>query len=289
MISKATWLHLRIPFSLFLLPVFAFAAALSFNITLINIILTFLCLHLFIYPASNGYNSYFDKDQDSIGGLKHPPPVSRELYYTALVFDVMGIFLGLMINWQFALMLFIYGLVSKAYSHPSIRLKKYPISGWITAGLFQGFFTFFMAYIGINDGDIIQVFYGLLTLAAVTSTLLLWGSFPMTQIYQHQEDTARGDKTLSLMLGIKGTFLFTALMFGLANLAFIYFFIIYFSWREAITFQSFLLPILGYFVYWYWQATKDPSLVDFDHTMKLNIISAVCMNSFFLVFYFMIH
>ncbi|MCZ6520798.1 MAG: UbiA family prenyltransferase [Bacteroidetes bacterium] len=289
MISKATWLHLRIPFSLFLLPVFAFAAALSFNITLINIILTFLCLHLFIYPASNGYNSYFDKDQDSIGGLKYPPPVSRELYYTALVFDVMGIFLGLMINWQFALMLFIYGLVSKAYSHPSIRLKKYPISGWITAGLFQGFFTFFMAYIGINDGDVIQVFYGLLTLAAVTSTLLLWGSFPMTQIYQHQEDTARGDKTLSLMLGIKGTFLFTALMFGLANLAFIYFFIIYFSWREAITFQSFLLPILGYFVYWYWQATKDPSLVDFDHTMKLNIISAVCMNSFFLVFYFMIH
>jgi len=78
-------------------------------------------------------------------------------------------------------------------------------------------------------------------------------------------------------------------MFGLANLAFIYFFMNYYSWMEAITFQSFLVPILGYFIYWYWQASKDPSLVDFDHTMKLNIISAVCMNSFFLVFYFMIH
>ena len=33
-----------------------------------------------------------------------------------------------------------------------------------------------------------------------------WRAYPMTQIFQHEEDK-RGDETLSLKLGIKGTFL----------------------------------------------------------------------------------
>ncbi|MEJ7660328.1 MAG: UbiA family prenyltransferase [Hymenobacter sp.] len=36
----------------------------------------FVVLHLLAYPASNGCNSYYDKDEDSIGGRK-PRPRSR--------------------------------------------------------------------------------------------------------------------------------------------------------------------------------------------------------------------
>src|SRR5882672_4273381 len=151
MFSRSTWLHLRIPFSYFLMPVYLFALGISPNLVESRLLWTFMILHLLLYPASNGYNSYFDKDEKSIGGLKNPPPVNKGLYYLALLFDALAIGLGwLMISFTFAVMLLIYGLVSKAYSHPAIRLKKYPIGGWLVAGIFQGFFTFIMCYVGIN-------------------------------------------------------------------------------------------------------------------------------------------
>ena len=105
------------------MPVFVFAWAVNTGVDLSNLIIVFVSLHVFLYPASNGYNSYFDKDEKSIGGLKHPPKVTKDLYWISLVFDAIAIVMGFVISWQFATMLFIYGLVSKAYSRPSIRLK----------------------------------------------------------------------------------------------------------------------------------------------------------------------
>ena len=143
MLSRSSWLHLRIPFSYFLLPVFLFSVAISPNLDGSRLFWVFIILHLFLYPASNGFNSYFDKDEKSIGGLKNPPKVNKGLYYLSLLFDLIALGMGyFIISPLFAVMLFIYGLVSKAYSHPLIRLKKYPIIGWIAAGIFQGAFTF---------------------------------------------------------------------------------------------------------------------------------------------------
>lgn len=124
MFSRSTWLHLRIPFSYFLLPVFLFALGVSPNFTESRLLWSFLIVHLLLYPASNGFNSYFDKDEKSIGGLSNPPPVKVGLYYVSLLFDGFAIVLGLKISVLFASMLLIYGLVSKAYSHPAVRLKN---------------------------------------------------------------------------------------------------------------------------------------------------------------------
>src|SRR5690606_11918066 len=143
MFSRSSWLHLRIPFSVFLLPIFLFALSVSDNLTGERVFWSFFIIHFLLYPASNGYNSYFDKDTKSIGGLKHPPPVKRGLYSLALLLDSAAIVVGyLKINTSFAAMLLVYGLVSKAYSHPAISLKKYAWTSWIVTGLLQGLFTF---------------------------------------------------------------------------------------------------------------------------------------------------
>src|SRR3954471_3392589 len=52
--------------------------------------------------------------------------------------------------------------------------------------------------------------------AMLIATLLIGAYYPLTQIYQHEEDSARGDVTISILLGIKGTFIFSASMFGIA-------------------------------------------------------------------------
>ncbi len=59
---------------------------------------------------------------------------------------------------------------------------------------------------------------------AALSSLWLMAAYPMTQIYQHEEDARRGDLTLSRLLGIQGTFIFTATAFLLVNAGFFLYF-----------------------------------------------------------------
>lgn len=286
MLSRSAWLHLRIPFSYFLLPVFLFAVAISPNLNEPRLFWVFAILHLFLYPASNGYNSYFDKDEKSIGGLKNPPKVDKGLYYLSLLFDLIALLLGyFLINPMFALMLFVYGLVSKAYSHPVIRLKKMPITGWIAAGVFQGAFTFLMCYVGINNLPLSACLHIHILLPALLTTIMLWANYPMTQVYQHEEDTKRGDKTLSVMLGIRGTFYFTATVFGVAAALFAYYFLEFYQIEYVVAFFLALAPVLGYFLFWFVKVLNDESFANYSYTMRLNFISATCLNIFFIYFF----
>lgn len=248
-------------------------------------LLVVVALHLFLYPASNGYNSYFDKDEKSIGGLKHPPKVTRDLYYTALIFDLAAIALGFLINTTFGVMLLVYGLVSKAYSHPSIRIKKYPWLSWFIAGLFQGWFTFLMAFSGLNDFPADVLLKSHIQIPALLSSLILWGSYPMTQIYQHEEDLKRGDKTLSSQLGVLGTFHFTAICFALASLAYVIYFNHAYSLKYGLGFLMAMAPVILYFFTWYFRVRKNQSKADFEHTMRLNFLSALMLNVFFIYFF----
>lgn len=280
------FLHLRIPFSFFLMPVYLFALAISPNFGESRLIWSFIIIHLLLYPASNAYNSYFDKDEKSIGGLKNPPPVSKGLYYTSLAFDLLAIVLGyLKINTLFAMMLLIYGLVSKAYSHPSIRLKKYPIAGWLTIGIFQGFFTFLMCYVGINGFELSNLSQVKVLIPALLTSIMLWGNYPMTQVYQHEEDTKHGDRTISLMLGIRGTFIFVQALFAVATICFLIYFHQFHSMQMGYAFLVAMAPVVTFFMYWFYLVWKDSSQANFSFTMWLNFISSCCLNGFFIYFW----
>jgi 1,4-dihydroxy-2-naphthoate octaprenyltransferase len=286
MLTRSSWLHLRIPFSYFLFPVYLFALAISPNLNAGRMFWVFTILHLFLYPASNGYNSYFDKDEKSIGGLKNPPPVKKGLYFLSLSFDVVTIVLGYAkISLLFAIMLLVYGLVSKAYSHPAIRLKKYPVVGWIVTGLFQGLFTFLMCYVGINQFSLENVMHLHILVPAILTSLMLWGNYPMTQVYQHQEDVKRGDTTLSVKLGVKGTFIFTAIFFSVAVAGFVFYFIEFFQVKYAVYFLGALTPVLMYFSFWFLKVLKDKKNASYGYTMGLNLISATSLNLFFIYFF----
>lgn len=283
MLRRSSWLHLRIPFSYFLLPIFLFSLSVSPNFNGSRIGWVFFILHFLLYPASNGYNSYFDKDEKSIGGLKNPPPVHKELYYLSLLLDVLAVALGyLMINLTFAVMLLIYGLVSKAYSHPSIRIKKYAIIGWAITGIFQGLFTFVMCYMGINDFSLENSLNKEVLIPGSLTCLMLWANYPITQVYQHEEDAKRGDHTFSLMLGIRGTFYFAAIFFALTMIGFGLYLNMYFYMKYVIVFFAVLSPVLIFFLLWFTKVLKDTSNADYKRTMWLNFISSTCMTGFFI-------
>jgi len=280
-VSKSTLLHLRIPFSIFLMPVFSFALSQVDSINWWEALLVFVILHIFLYPASNGFNSYFDKDEDSIGGLEHPPEVERDLLWASLLFDAIALVLALILSWRFSLMIFVYGLISKAYSWDKIRLKKYPILGWLAVGLFQGAFTYMSCLLVFNDWNWEPLFQFEVYFPAFLTSILLMGSYPMTQVYQHEEDARRGDMTLSRLLGIRGTFHFTALFFLGANAGFYYYFVTYHQLSHFLIFQLFLLPTLLFFGWWYLRVRKDTESANFRDTTRLIMISSVSMIAIF--------
>ena len=282
MFTRSSWLHLRIPFSYFLLPVFLFSVAISPHVANIRTAWVFFIVHFLLYPASNGYNSYFDKDEKSIGGLENPPPVNKGLYYLSLMFDAAAIVLGyLLVSATFAVMLFVYGMVSKAYSHPGIRLKRYPITGWLTVSVFQGFYTFLMCYAGVNDYGVAEIWKPAVAAPALLSTAMLLGNYPMTQVYQHEEDAKHGDQTISLLLGIRGTFYFVGGLFAIVTVLFMIYFKTYFTFHLAWIFAVSLSPVVAFFLYWFTRVYRDPAAANFRNTMRLNFISATCLNAFF--------
>jgi 1,4-dihydroxy-2-naphthoate octaprenyltransferase len=275
MTAKDILLHFRLPFSFFLMPVYWFAISQTPNLDHPKAIWIFIILHVFIYPASNAYNSYFDKDEGSIGGLENPPAVDKKLFWASWIVDFLAILISFfVIDPLFAGMILIYGLVSKAYSNDKIRLKKYPILSWFIVGLFQGAFTYFTVILAFTKN--IQNLQEQL-LPAIISTIMLWAVYPMSQIYQHEEDAKRGDTTLSILLGIKGTFVFTAIVFSIAFAAFF----IYFTQTNFIFLLIFNFPTLVFFGWWFLKVWKDKSQANFKNTMWLNLLASICLNGFY--------
>jgi 1,4-dihydroxy-2-naphthoate octaprenyltransferase len=273
---------MRIPFSVYLMPVFWFALSSVNGYSVGKAAAVFLIIHLLVYPASNGYNSYFDRDETSIGGLKYPPKVTKELFWLVLFFDTLAVVTALLISVPFAGCIAIYLLVSKAYSYDKIRLKKYPFLSTLVVIFFQGAFTFLMVQLGIGVAPEVISSRTNLIFASVSS-LFLCGSYPLTQIYQHTEDARRGDKTLSLLLGIPGTFLFAGVSLLIGSGLLLY---TYLSLQQVMHIFIFLVctaPILYFFSRWFWKVKLNRAEANFENTMLMNKISSLSISLAFIL------
>jgi len=275
----STLAHLRLPFSLLLLPVYLFALGEVPSPNTFHALVVFIVLHLFIYPASNGFNSYFDKDEGSIALLKHPPKVSSSLYYTSIMLEWAGVLLALLVSLHFAVCVIIYNSFSKAYSHPSIRIKKYPMLSFLIVFLFQGAFVYYSCYHALSVGEAEQE--APVWVAGLVCSCLIGASYPLTQIYQHEEDARRGDRTLSMLLGVRGSFVFSAMLF-LAGSCLLYY---YWNTRdERANFNLYLIcftPVIGYFLFWFIRCMKDPAQASFSRTTVLTLLSGLFMLIYF--------
>ena len=278
-------LHLRLPFSLFLLPIYLFALSQIAIIDNVKAWWVFFILHLLVFPSSNAYNSYHDKDEGSIGLLENPPPVSKSLLVTANVMDVLAIILGFwFVDQLFTLYLLTYILVSRAYSSPLIRLKKYPIVSWLVVCVFQGALTYLAVYGSITQNTLFNSYHIVLPALICTSNLL--AIYPLTQVYQQTEDAARGDLTMSRLLGIRGTFVNAFVWLGLSGVGYWF---VFEDKTQFVVLGLLLFPVISFLSIWVVQVWKDERQANFKMTMWLNVLASLCLNIFFGILYFVNH
>ena len=275
-IQKSTLQLLRLPFSFFLMPVYWFALGQVVEKDWGRALLIFFILHVLVYPASNGYNSYMDRDTTPIGGVEHPLQPTRQLFRLTLAMDILALALGALISWYFVLGLALYILASRAYSYRGIRLKKYPIPGYLTVVVCQGALVFFLVYYGSHK-DLIAGLQAPVE-AMVASSLLIGGFYPLTQLYQHEADRKDGVKTISLLLGYKGSFVFSGLIYFIAFATLTYYFFLSLEIKELYVLATCMLPVLVYFFIWAAKVWKDPAQANFTNTMRMNLLASLCTN-----------
>lgn len=279
--GRSTWLHLRFGFSLYLLPVFLFALSQAPETNPVSALLVFFIWHFLVYPASNGYNSYFDKDTESIALLESPPEVDRSLYRLSLLLDTLALLFSLLLGWVMFAGVLLYGTFSKLYSHPLIRLKKYPLISFLVVFIFQGGFVYMVSLLTISDIQLQEIASTQHLLAAGFCSLLIGACYPLTQVYQHQSDTERGDRTLSILLGRRGSFFFAGILFGLALAVCAFYWFQLDKINNFLLFLGLFIPGAYYFLMWYRKVAISARAANFRNMSGMTILCGGLMLVYF--------
>jgi 1,4-dihydroxy-2-naphthoate octaprenyltransferase len=272
---------LRLPYSIFLLPISLFSfyyihPALDYRLALVVLI-----WHLLVFPSSNAYNSYHDRDEGPIGALAAPPKPTRMLLQVANVMDIAAVLLSFLLDFYFAAFVAVFIITSRLYSNRKIRFKRLPVTAFLIVCLCQGAGIFCANIFGLASPALFanpSVVY-----AAIACSLFIATLYPLTQIYQHEADSRDGVKTISILFGKRGTFIFSGVMFALAAL----FVFLAFSRENAVgnfwLFNVVMLPAAIYFVTWAVRSFRNPTQVNFRNTMIMLVMSSVLNNVFFVV------
>jgi 1,4-dihydroxy-2-naphthoate octaprenyltransferase len=279
MLHPSTLQLLRLPFSLFLAPVFLFALSESETVNWPAAILVAAILHLLVYPASNGYNSYMDRDETPIGGLSSPMQPTLQLFRITVAMDLLAIILGFFISRWFAAGIILYIMASRAYSFRGIRLKKYPLIAYLTVILFQGAVTFAL----VRHGCTVNMPLAQPALPLIAASLLIGGFYPLTQVYQHEADRLDGVRSISMRLGYRGTFLFCASVHIFAFACIGMHYMHGNRTTDLVVFAVAMSPALLYFLTWAKAVWADTSAADFSHAMRMNKVGAACSSTAFIV------
>ena len=166
----------------------------------------FLLWHLGLYGGATAFNSYWDKDEGPIGGLKNPPPMRPWMRWASfflmlvpapfLMCDIVSDTLPLASMVVYLLSFFLFW----AYSSPIVRWKGHPYLSVLVIFLSTGTNGFFMGYFSSSGMSI-----SLLSLIAACGVAsILVSLYPISQLFQLEEDQHRGDHTLALQIGVKG-------------------------------------------------------------------------------------
>jgi len=176
---------------------------------------------VFLNGGTLAINSVFDRDEGDIGYLVAPPALPRHLLLVSVALLVGGQLLALRLPPSYQIAYGICFALSVLYSVPPFRFKAVAGVDWVINMWGFGTLTPYAGWAA--TGRPLDLGHGLALLAFCP---LFAGLYPLTQLYQFDEDRRRGDRTLALILGMGrsltvalATVLLAFALFGAAALA----------------------------------------------------------------------
>lgn len=142
-------------------------------------------------------NSAVDQDEGDVAYLRSPPPPPKGLFAFGLALMAVGQAIALTLSRGYAMAYAICFILSVLYSVPPFRLKAVAGADWLINMWGFGTLTPYAGWAA--TGRPLTAGAGLLLLGFCP---LFAALYPLTQLYQMEEDRRRGDRTLALRLGL---------------------------------------------------------------------------------------
>ncbi len=161
----------------------------------------FLVIHLLLFGGATVYNSYWDRDEGPIGGLRNPPPLAPWTRPASLALQFGGLLISLPLGVVYTLFYLVSMLMFWLYSHPVYRWKGHPLLSLLAIGVSTGTNSLVFGYLAAGSG-----WDPMVLVPAAGVALIMLSLYPVSQIYQSREDEARGDRTFVVAFGAKAVF-----------------------------------------------------------------------------------
>jgi 4-hydroxybenzoate polyprenyltransferase len=207
--------HLRLHFQLILSGIFLWGFLLAGGVPDGTALFAFVILHVLLYGGTTAYNAYYDQDRGPVTGLRQPPRAGRACLYGGLGFMLLGALVAPCAGIAFAVIYVVIMLLSIGYSHPRTRFKNGAASSLLVVACGQGMLGY-AAGVAAAVRHAAPHLTPALWLGGAAATLLTTGLYPLTQVFQVEEDLARGDHTFAAHAGPRGVFGTAIVCFALA-------------------------------------------------------------------------
>lgn len=162
-------------------------------------------------------NSAYDKDEGDIAFLRRPPrpPPGLALFGVLLMLGGAAVAATLPVRFLAAYALCF--ALSLLYSVPPIRLKAVAGMDWLINMAGFGLLTPYAGWALTG-----RRFAGPGVVVMVSFAFLFGALYPLTQLYQLEDDAKKGDRTLAVALGLDRSLLFAMVMAAFAFTGFLY-------------------------------------------------------------------
>ncbi|MDQ3809965.1 MAG: UbiA family prenyltransferase, partial [Chloroflexota bacterium] len=183
--------------------------------------------------------------------------------------------------WPFLLLYTAFAGLSVAYSHPAIRLKAHPWASVVTVGSGQGVLAFLAGW-AATRGEVGSAVTAEGLLGALAATALILTVYPLTQLYQVDEDSARGDRTIAVTLGPVRSFNLALGCLALGGAAMLVVLGRRFGAVDAALVGAALLAQAVAIAWWSRRYQAGETLANYRRVMRLNTLSAAGLSAYML-------
>jgi 4-hydroxybenzoate polyprenyltransferase len=195
---RRIFLHIRWPVQSYVLMGFFFGMAIA-GVPITGVAVLAFFSWLLLCAGLTVFNSYYDKDEDPVGGLTKPPEVRISLLYGSIVLELIGLVMAFFVNPVFFYLSVAMAIVYFFYSHRSFRFKS---NGFAAVFFNSGLGVATVVAAASLGGDLgrPQIIAG-----AAAAALFKASVYMMMQVHQIEEDKKRGDRSIAVIFGRQTT------------------------------------------------------------------------------------
>lgn len=263
-------IHLRLHYQFFILSGgYLLAGLFVEDVNWTQFWLQFLNVHVLLFGGATAYNSWWDKDEGPIGGLKSPPKMNRWMWPASMILQYIGLGWAVMIGWNYAIIYAISMLFFWLYSTPVARWKGKPVLSLVAIGVSTGTNSFLLGFLAAG-GYPITFFEDIIAFGVAFIMLSL---YPVSQVYQIEEDSGRGDPTFAVKYGIKGVKWLFTILFPVGSVILS---LGLYSHSNSLGLIFFCVSTIAYVILYRFIWDLQGSSKEYEMVMRLKLLASFC-------------